>query len=491
MQASLALPGGQLTAARRATQPLWLLIYYLLAGFTLLTVVMSLYLSHHLMDTYRRAVEVNQEWAERLGEYAELGQLVALANAPAQAVFESRDVATETARLHMLRRLFDVRLAALQEDLRTHVDAAQAAPLLEDLSMVGETVATMAGEADLIFAALQQQQSAQIEERLVRMNRVYAEANTAFIALREDVHVVQNALFSAQTAAAATLRKYEYMLAGAILLMVCGAVFYGRNLAQRMAQTEALRLAKEAAEQANHAKSTFLANMSHELRTPLNHILGYSEMLQEEAADLGQEDLIPDLQKIHLAGTHLLAIISDILDLARIEAGKMDLALDIFAVAPLLQDVVTSVGPLLEKNANTLAVHCADHLDTMRADATRVRQVLLNVLDNAGKFTQQGTVTLEVTRAVADGAAWITFRVADTGIGMRPDQLERLFQPFTQADESTTRRYGGTGLGLAITRKFCQMMGGDVSVESALGQGSTFTIRLPAEVSDPTGCNVL
>ena len=238
-------------------------------------------------------------------------------------------------------------------------------------------------------------------------------------------------------------------------------------------------------ERASKAKSDFLASMSHELRTPLNAIIGYSEMLQEEAEDLGAADFIPDLQKILAAGKHLLALINDILDLSKIEAGKMDLFLETFDIAPMVQDVGTTIMPLVEKNANTLAVRCPDNPGTMRADLTKVRQALFNLLSNACKFTTRGTITLAVSRDMVHGAAWMTFRVSDTGIGMTPEQLGRLFQAFSQAEASTTRQYGGTGLGLAITRHFCQMMGGAVTVESVVGQGSTFTIRLPAEVADP------
>jgi signal transduction histidine kinase len=205
-------------------------------------------------------------------------------------------------------------------------------------------------------------------------------------------------------------------------------------------------------------------------------------MLCEEAEEMGQENFVPDLLKIHQAGRHLLALINDILDLSKIEAGKTDLHLESFDIAAMIHEVVTTVRPLVEQNANTLTLQTKPALGSMLADLTKVRQVLFNILSNACKFTEYGTITLEARRETIQTATWITFHVTDTGVGMTPEQLARLFQPFSQADAATTRKYGGTGLGLAISQRFCQIMGGDITVESESGSGSTFVIRLPATV---------
>lgn len=256
------------------------------------------------------------------------------------------------------------------------------------------------------------------------------------------------------------------------------------DVTDRRRAEEEVAKAKETAEAANRTKSLFLANMSHELRTPLNAILGYSEMLQEEAMDQGLEGFLPDLQRIHVSGKHLLSLINDILDLSKIEAGKMDLYLETFSVPKLIEEVVQTIQPLVNTNSNTLTVICPPNLGTMHADMTKTRQSLFNLLSNAAKFTKQGAISLEASRETMEDREWIWFRVADTGIGMTPEQLVKLFQTFSQADTSTTRKFGGSGLGLALTRRFCQLMGGDVTVNSVSGASSTFTIKLPAIVQD-------
>ena len=273
-----------------------------------------------------------------------------------------------------------------------------------------------------------------------------------------------------------------------------------RALVEKNAQLEA---ARELAEEASQAKSRFLANVSHELRTPLNAIIGYSEMMEEEAPEIGAESMIPDLQKIQAAAKHQLGLINDILDLSKIEAGKMTLFVEEFDIARLVREVEATVQPLISRNANQLVVECAGDIGTMCADQTKLRQVLFNLISNAAKFTEKGRIALCVRKESGVGSQEseeqedprnhdsdscllnsISFIISDTGIGMTAEQLGKLFQAFTQADASTAKKYGGTGLGLALSRRFCQMMGGDLTVTSEYGKGSTFTFRLPGEVPE-------
>ena len=272
------------------------------------------------------------------------------------------------------------------------------------------------------------------------------------------------------------------------------------HLIEKVAEyTEELQEAKLKAEAANRSKSAFLATMSHELRTPLNAIIGYSEILHDEASDLGLTEFQEDLERIKSAGKHLLEMIGDILDISKIEAGQVTLYLESIDVAKMVEDVVSTAKPLAEKNSNALAVELGDNLGNMYADLPKIRQILLNLLGNATKFTKDGTITLSVNRvkkeevpekqeikrlpARLSSSHYLIFCVSDTGIGMTEEQLERIFKPFTQADDSTTRRYGGTGLGLAICQRLCERMGAEISVDSQMGEGSTFTVRFPEQVS--------
>ena len=268
-------------------------------------------------------------------------------------------------------------------------------------------------------------------------------------------------------------------LIGAIAMQLGALMRRKRDEEALRMMNEELALARDRALEANRTKSSFVANMSHELRTPLNAIIGYSEMLQEDVALLGLEDFEGDLKKIYKAGRHLLDLINDILDMTKIEAGKLKIHFDDFNLPVLVWDTCNTVKSLLTKNNNNLEIDCDPDLGDIRTDMTRLRQILLNLLSNAGKFTKSGEIKVKVTRQTLDHTEYFCFEVSDTGIGISPENIQNLFQAFNQVDNSTTRQYGGTGLGLAISQRLCQMMGGDIMLDSELGKGSTFTVRLP------------
>ncbi len=261
------------------------------------------------------------------------------------------------------------------------------------------------------------------------------------------------------------------------------------EIAERERVEQALQQAKADAEAASRAKSVFLANMSHELRTPLTTIIGYCELIQHLSEQPGYDSLHADLDRIGSAGQHLLALINDVLDLSKIEADKMSLELEQFGLPGLAHEIAAAVHPLVARQNNRLVVECSDDSGSIYADRTKVRQILFNLLSNAAKFTAEGTITIAIRRerAGGQGPEWVCFTVADTGIGIAPEFLPQLFEPFTQVDATHTRQYSGTGLGLALSQRFCQLMGGAITVVSAPGTGSTFTVRLPVVVVDLPG----
>jgi signal transduction histidine kinase/CheY-like chemotaxis protein len=297
---------------------------------------------------------------------------------------------------------------------------------------------------------------------------------------------------SPSLSAAEAIALVEYLVVGGVTVAICHALRRAiidneHTLADLERSEAALKVAvadadaaRTAAEEANKAKSAFLANMSHELRTPLSAVIGYSEMLEEEAEELGEATMLGDLGKIKSNAKHLLSLINDVLDLSKVEANKMDVYVEALDVAGFVTDVAATVDSLVRRKANTLVVDIAADVGGMRTDIVKLRQCLFNLLSNAAKFTEAGQITLTARREARSGRDWLSFAVSDTGIGMTPEQLGRLFQRFTQADQSTTRRFGGTGLGLALSQAFTQLLGGDIDVESAPGRGTCFTVRLPA-----------
>jgi signal transduction histidine kinase len=250
-------------------------------------------------------------------------------------------------------------------------------------------------------------------------------------------------------------------------------------------QKKAAETAQQKAENANRAKSTFLAKMSHELRTPLNAILGYSEFLEEELTDRGEEDLNEDLQKIQTAGKNLLDMVNNILDICKLETGEIDLNLETFSIVPLIEEIVATSKLLVSQNNNQLKVEYSPDIGSMYGDFTKVRQCLLNLLSNAAKFTKEGIIRFQIKRENVGDQDWIYFQIKDTGIGIAPEQQGQLFSAFKQVDSSATRKFDGAGLGLAIAKQYCQIMEGNITLESELGKGSTFCLKLPAQIKNP------
>ncbi|MCC6766170.1 MAG: response regulator, partial [Deltaproteobacteria bacterium] len=457
------------------------MLYVLFAAFDILTVLVGLTLNHHLVDMHRGSLDVNRQWAERLATYAQLRELAAAVNAPANDVFDSKDPRGETVRLRKARREFDDAWDAARTDLERAGGTPEVLTLLHDLDAIRTAMNAMASEANMTFSYFSIEAPEKAAPLMAGMHRRFATVQEAFSALEQHVRDVQDVLFQRELAAAGLVQQRELVLALFVVLMIFGAIYYGRSLTRQAAVDETERQrrlaelveAREAALEASRLKSEFLANMSHEIRTPMNGVLGATELALETELTGEQREY---LELAKSSADALLALLNDILDFSKIEAGKLDLERTPFGLREHLERSVKTLALRAHQKDLELVCHVApDVPDAIIGDPSRLRQIILNLVGNAIKFTDRGEIAVGVRVAVhTESEVALHFEVSDTGIGIPADKQRLIFEAFTQADGSTCRKYGGTGLGLAICTQLVGMMGGRIWVESVAGQGSTF-----------------
>jgi signal transduction histidine kinase/CheY-like chemotaxis protein/HPt (histidine-containing phosphotransfer) domain-containing protein len=442
-------------------------------------VVLSLVLGHQTRGVFARSVEVNQVWSQRLADYSELGQLAAAVDAPGNDIFDSLDVDVESGRFRAALQRYEERFAVLRDELQAHPGEAGAARVLADFDAVAAAMSDMTQEAESIFAFFAEGQPSEAARRMATMDRTYATVNTAMADLRHDVAAIQQENLAEQQAMAVDLSKFEFLIAGFIVLMISAATVYGHKIARKVNADARERALVKELEDAIRLKSQFVSMVSHEIRTPMNGVIGMTGLLLDTRLDPEQRQYA---EAVRRSGEALLAIINDILDFSKMEANKLDIEL----VDLDVREVVAGATELEAERARGkgLELLARVHPDVpplLHGDPGRLRQVLVNLVSNAVKFTAAGGQVLVRARLLSQTAetAVLRFEVQDTGIGIQPEARSRLFQSFSQADGSTSRRYGGTGLGLAISKQLVELMGGEIGLDSHPGLGSTFWFTLP------------
>jgi signal transduction histidine kinase/ActR/RegA family two-component response regulator len=477
--------------------PKWHYLYYVLAGYDLLAIVLSLVLMHNVMTNYETSVSESRRWANSVGQLSQLAGLAQAVNAPGNDVFDTANPASERAKVSKAVIAFDAHMRRLSGGLDRSSNSSFHQANAADLKVIDLAMAKMRVEADTIFSHFEKGDAVAAGKRMASMDRAYGEATAAISSAGNNAQNAQQSYLRGQLAAANDLRMLEYFIVGMVALMILFVVLYGQRVGKEMNKVHADQVARRVAEahleeqtrlrneadNANQAKSIFLANMSHELRTPLNAIIGYSEMVIEDLdAENEEHPSKGDMSRVVGSAKHLLSLINEILYLSKVEAGHIDVQSEDLDVDALLEEVIGIGAPLAMKTDSKLVLE-PTNIGIAQSDAQKIKQCLLNLVSNACKFTEGGTITLSAERIADAEGELLRFCVADTGIGMSEEQLERIFKPFQQADSSIEHRYGGTGLGLSITREMVRLMGGDVVVESAPGVGTKVVITIAATLS--------